>query len=112
MATPEPDKVSRLLRPFYRKLAFIDPLNDGQLLFSDAVIPGSRLLAYMNADHWAIALPFNEAKLPFAATLLDKNYFPRSQMIEAAVREIESALQVNDPPDPAAGAVFKNPVVK
>lgn len=96
VATPAPDRVSLLLQPFYRQLAFIDPLNDGQMVFSDAVIPGGRLLGYMNADHWAIALPFEGSNIPLADTLLDKNRFPRAQMLEAAVREVERILAASD----------------
>jgi hypothetical protein len=38
----------------------IHPLNDGQLLFVDQLIPGSALLGYINADHWTVAVPVEE----------------------------------------------------
>ena len=41
----------------YDLLSYIDPRNDGQLLFFDQVIPGATLLGYANADHWSVALP-------------------------------------------------------
>jgi hypothetical protein len=41
------------------KLSQVDSRNDSQVIFYDQVIPGSVLLGYLNADHWAIAVPFN-----------------------------------------------------
>lgn len=35
----------------------LDARNDGHVLYTDAIIPGSYLLGYFNADHWAVALP-------------------------------------------------------
>ncbi len=35
----------------------IDGRNDSQVIFYDQVIPGSSLVGYINADHWAIAVP-------------------------------------------------------
>lgn len=52
--------VQTYLRPTYKSLEKIHPLNDGQLLFIDQLIPGSTLLGYVNADHWTIALPVEE----------------------------------------------------
>jgi hypothetical protein len=89
---PHPERVSRALYPFYRRLAYMDPLNDGQVVFYDAVIPESRLLAYVNADHWAIALPFEGSGLPLTTTFINQNHFPRAQMLMAAVREVEAGL--------------------
>jgi hypothetical protein len=52
--------VQMALRPTYKLLEKIHPLNDGQLLFIDQLIPGSTLLGYVNADHWTIAIPVKE----------------------------------------------------
>src|SRR5262249_57318610 len=46
------------LRSRWRRLAEIDPRNDGQVLWTDAIIPGSKLLGYVRADHLAVAVPF------------------------------------------------------
>jgi hypothetical protein len=56
------------------------------------VIPGSVLLGYLNADHWAIAVPFNRSH-PFISSLfIDKNAFPREVLLEAIVRYVEEDL--------------------
>ena len=47
-------------RVTYKLLEKIHPLNDGQLLFVDQLIPGSALLGYVNADHWTVAVPVEE----------------------------------------------------
>jgi pimeloyl-ACP methyl ester carboxylesterase len=85
-------ETSRLLRPSARRLAQIDPSNDGQLLWTDTVIPGSTLLGYVRADHWAIALPFSRMSPSLAATVIDHNAFPREILLEAIVRTVEDSL--------------------
>jgi hypothetical protein len=43
---------------YYRNLAGTDPANDGLVAASDAIVSGSTLLGYPNADHLAVAMPF------------------------------------------------------
>jgi hypothetical protein len=100
VALPEPDRVSAALRPGYRRLAGIDPGNDGQVAWADAIIPGSTLLGYVNADHWAIALPIVRGVPPplraLAGVLVDRNAFPREVLLEAVVRQVEEELGAPD----------------
>ncbi len=86
------ENTSRILRPFYDILARTDPLNDGMVICSDAIIPGSVLLGYPNADHYAVAMPFNGNKYPILAALIDKNDYPRAELLEAALRYAEEDL--------------------
>ena len=79
----------------YKKLSQIDPRNDGQLIFYDQVIPGSVLLGYVNADHWAVAVPVNRSHAFIGSTFVDKNAFPREILLEAIVRFIEEDLTGN-----------------
>ena len=85
-------ETARLLRPTWRQLARLDPRNDGQLLWTDTVIPGATLLGYVRADHWAIAMPFSRQSPTLAATLVDHNAFPREVLLEAIVRTVEESL--------------------
>jgi len=89
---PEPDRISSILKSSYRKLAQIDPRNDSQLIFYDQVIPGSVLLGYLNADHWAVALPIARSHGVIAATLVTQNAYPREALLEAILRFIEEDL--------------------
>lgn len=82
----------RLLRPFYDILAKTDPLNDGMVIAPDAIIPGSVLLGFPNADHYAVAMPFSKKTSPVLAMLIDKNNYPRRVLLEAAVRFAEEDL--------------------
>lgn len=92
-AFAKPEDTSAILKPFYNLLSQSDPLNDGMVLCSDALIPGSVLLGYPNADHVAVAMPFAE-KHPFvSATLITRNSYPRAVLLEAALRFVEEDLR-------------------
>lgn len=86
-------EISLILRPSYWQLSQVDPRNDSQVIFSDAIIPGSTLLGFAKADHWAVALPFSREFPLLAATLINHNAFPREVLLEATVRFIEEDLQ-------------------
>jgi hypothetical protein len=89
---PNEEQVSSLLKYTYKKLSQIDSRNDSQVIFYDQVIPGSVLLGYLNADHWAIAVPFNRDHPFISSNFLDKNAFPREVLLEAIVRYVEEDL--------------------
>jgi len=89
---PLPDRVSSVLRTSYNKLGRIDPRNDSQVIFYDQLIPGSRLLGYLNADHWAIAVPIAQSHPFIGKHLVDHNDFPREAITEALMRFIEEDL--------------------
>jgi len=81
-------QTSLALRPLWLTTASVSPLNDSQVIYSDSVLPGAKVLAFVIADHWAIALPFETDNPLLAGTLVNRNHFPREAMIEAAVRVI------------------------
>jgi pimeloyl-ACP methyl ester carboxylesterase len=89
-AFAERENISTILRVPYDRLAQIDPRNDGQLIFYDQLIPGSTLLGYVRADHWAVAMPFSQDG--FAPALIDRNEFPREVLLEAVIRFVEENL--------------------
>lgn len=86
------ENTSRILLPFYDILAKTDPINDGMVICSDAIIPGSILLGYPNADHFAVVMPISKQKAPVFAALVDKNDYPRAALLEAALRFVEEDL--------------------
>ena len=91
-AFSEREDISAILQPTYDQLACIDPRNDSQVIFYDAIIPGSTLLGYIKADHWAVAMPFSQdLPLPLSG-LVDKNEFPREVLLEAIIRFVEEML--------------------
>lgn len=91
---PDPANISSAMRSSYRKLSRVDARNDGQLIFYDQFVPGSTLLAYLNADHWAVA-PISR-NLGVADLLLDKTDYPRSVLLEALLRYLEEDLDARE----------------
>ena len=90
---PQPDRVSSLLRSSWRKLGAVDARNDSQVIFYDQVLPGSTLLGYINADHWAIAVPVARSHTTIASTFLQQNGYPREALLESIMRFVEEDLQ-------------------
>jgi hypothetical protein len=89
---PDPKNISRVLRSSYDKLSKIDGRNDSQLLSYDEVIPGSTLIGYVNADHWAIAVPVSRSHPWITSVLVTENAYPREAMLEAVLRLVEEDL--------------------
>ncbi len=87
VALPGADRISAPLRGTHAELARSDPHNDGQLVAADAIVPGSALLGYVNADHWAIAIPLSQ-QLPLLRGLFTDDV-PRTQLVLAAVQVID-----------------------
>jgi pimeloyl-ACP methyl ester carboxylesterase len=89
------------LESSWQLLAPDDPRNDGQVLIEDALIPGSTLLGYTNADHWDIAIAV-ERQMPVFSGRKSARTFPRDALFEAMLRYVGESL-------PAVGAVNGGP---
>ena len=89
---PQPERVSSVLKFSYNKLSRIDARNDSQMLFYDQLIPGSSLLGYVNADHWALAVPIARSHGILGSTFVNHNDFPREALLEALLRFVEEDL--------------------
>jgi hypothetical protein len=89
---PLPDRVSSILKGTHKKLSQIDPRNDSQVIFYDQIIPGSTLMGFLNADHWAAAVPIAEEHPFIGRHFVDKNDFPRTVLAEAMMRFVEEDL--------------------
>jgi hypothetical protein len=85
------DETSSMLRRSWRRLAVHAREQDGQLVAWEAVLPGAKYLGAARADHWAIALPFEESPQPPKA--IDRNHFPRDALLEAIVRYVSADIQ-------------------
>lgn len=79
-------------RTTYKLLETIDPLNDGQLLFFDQLIPGSALLGYVNADHWTVAVPVEENFSDREPALKAQNRKLRDLLFEAMILFLAESL--------------------
>jgi len=90
---PHPDQISSVLMQTYKKLSQVDARNDSQVIYYDQIIPGSTLLGFVNADHWALAVPIARNHRFIGSTFVDKNSYPREAMVEALLRFIEEDLE-------------------
>lgn len=87
-----PSRLARILAYPQRQLSKIDERNDGQLLAQDQLIPGSKLLGYVNADHWSVAVQM-EDKFPFLAhRSVGKHPFPQRALLESILIFVEHDL--------------------
>ena len=91
-AFPKPERVSRILESSYRKLASVDGRNDSQVIVYNQVIPWSALIGYLNADHWAVAVPIARSHPTIGAMSVTQNAYPREALLEALLRFIEEDL--------------------
>jgi hypothetical protein len=94
------EHLARALAPSWYLLLRHDLRNDGQLLPQDALVPGSTVLGYLNADHWAAAVDL-EKTMPFLAHREVAAPFPRTALIEATLLYVAESL---GPADPGAAA--------
>jgi hypothetical protein len=92
VAMPEPSRVSLGLLLPYELLSGLESGNDGNVLVSDQMVPGSTLLGYLNADHWAVGIDMSESPYPEVRAAADVSDFPRAQVVEAALRFVEEDL--------------------
>lgn len=94
---PTPERVSRVIEKSYKLLGEKDWRNDSQVIYSDQILHGSTLVGFLNADHWAIAVPVSRSHPGIAKTLVDKNDYPREAMLEALLRFVEEDLATGYP---------------
>jgi hypothetical protein len=89
---PQPERISSILKSSYKKLARIDARNDSQVIFYDQLVPGSTLVGYLNADHWAVAVPISRTHPMIGSMFVTQNAYPREALLEALLRFIEEDL--------------------
>lgn len=85
------DRVARALAPTWKHLGGPTIRNDGQVVATDAIIPGSTLLGYANSDHWGIALT-TEVEHPVLLARADPVAFPLEQLLVAVVTFVADDL--------------------
>ena len=89
---PQPERISSILQRTNRKLNQIDGRNDSQMIFYDQLIPGSTLLGYLNADHWAVVVPIARTHDTIGSLFVTQNAYPREALTEAVLRFVEEDL--------------------
>jgi hypothetical protein len=89
-------ETSSVLRPMWKRLSLYAREQDGVMVGWEALLPGSKYLGTLKADHWAVALPFDETTKPPKA--VDRNRFPRDGLLEAIVRFVGADLPAAEAP--------------
>lgn len=92
---PQPERISSILKSSYDKLARIDARNDSQVIFYNQLVPGSALLGYVNADHWALAVPIARTHRTIGSLFVTQNAYPREALTEAILRFLEEDLSIS-----------------
>ena len=72
--------------------------NDGQLLPEDALVPGSTLLGYLDADHWAVALDI-EGESPLLAHREVEAHFPHHALLHAVLQQVATDIAGTPAPE-------------
>lgn len=98
VALPRWAVMARALKASWRVLAGSSRLNDGQIRAQDALIPGSTLLGFVDADHWGIALRI-ERVLPHIAARADRRPFPQLELLEAVFLTVSADVARAKAPD-------------
>jgi hypothetical protein len=86
------ERMARSLVPTWKILNRTDVRNDGQVVAADAVIPGSTLLGYANADHWGIAESIEDVR-KFLAARPDPTPFPLEPLLRSIVTFVSDDLK-------------------
>ncbi len=79
---------SQALLDSWRLLSAFDRELDGQISKQDALVPGSRYLGAVRADHYAVALPFDKSTDSSLRQAMDHTRFPRAALLEALIRVV------------------------
>jgi len=89
---PAKNRLSPAMRVSWQMLAADDPSNDGQVIAARAVLPGTALLGYVNADHLGLALSIDE-KLGALGEVSSPTRFPRDIFSESVLETVRYDLR-------------------
>jgi hypothetical protein len=94
-AVADCDVMSQILKPLWRRLLPYALEEDSHIVEREAIVPWGQFLGRALGDHWAVAMPFEKATPPTAPHLIDHNHYPRSALLEAAVRIAIQHTKIN-----------------
>jgi len=59
-------------------------------------VPGSTLVGYVNADHWALAVPIARTHDTIGSLFVTQNAYPREALAESLLRFVEEDLTLSN----------------
>jgi hypothetical protein len=89
VSLPKQDHISSALKSDYRRLSRIDSRNDGQLLYYDQILPNSKLLGFLNADHMTVSAPKPSSQALGDTYSAAEYAYPREVLLESILRYLE-----------------------
>ena len=92
------ERVARALVPSWDSLLQDSRRNDGQLVPVHALLPNSSLLAYLNADHWAVAMEL-ELEHGFIASREFEAPFPHTALLSSILQTVGEDLALDNKPE-------------
>ncbi|MGJ7487094.1 hypothetical protein ACSFA2_17665 [Variovorax sp. LT2P21] len=92
VASTTAEDVAPGLAASYKQLVALGERNDGQLLVADAIIPGSGVLAELNADHWSFLLPLDKHPSFALRSMAARKSFPRMQLFRALALFVQNDI--------------------
>jgi len=92
-AVSDKTNTSKALLENWQLMSVYGSRQDSQLEASDAIYPGGNDLGVVRGDHWAVALPFEDATDARMKSSVDHNHYPRTALLEALVRFISQDLE-------------------
>jgi hypothetical protein len=92
-AVSDSTNTSKALAETWRLLSVYNQPQDSQLLAPDTLVPGATDLGQARADHFAVALPFENLNDSSIQSLVNHNHFPRTALLEALVRYVTEDLE-------------------
>lgn len=93
IAKADQNNTSKALLQSFRALLVYGPVEDGQLLKDDAIVPGAQYLGAALADHFAVALPFDKSTDSAIRSGMDKAAYPRAALLESLIRFVTADLE-------------------
>ncbi len=91
-AVSDSSTTSKALAETWKLLQVFGGREDSQLIYEDAILPGSKILGAARADHLAVALPFDKASDASVRSFADKGKYPRAALLESLVRFVTQDL--------------------
>lgn len=88
---PRPGSVAPFLAAGHAAIGRVDPLNDGNIVWQDALVQGGTLLGFVDADHWSIVTPVERIVQP--AEPGTSRLVPRARLLEAALDVVMRSLE-------------------
>lgn len=88
---PRPGTVAPFLAAGHAAISRVDPFNDGNIVWQDALVQGGTLLGFVDADHWSIVTPIERIVQP--ADPGASRLVPRARFLESALNVVMRSLE-------------------